>query len=463
MRIIIADIKGREGYLTKDTVVGGYGARLIPFSKVTAVYSYVKSAVLTLPSVQMAYLAAIAARRGHEVVYTRGKQVEGDVALVLSSLVDYRSEIAWADIARQRGIRVGFVGLAASKMSHLFAEHADFLIQGEPESAMLQLAAGKRLEGMVESPALPDLDVLPFPRWDLLNDRRNSWYGFGKRWGGNGFPVMASRSCPEFCTYCPHRILAAYRARKVKNIVDEIEWLCDRYSFPYVSFRDPLFTEKRDRCLELCDEIRARGLNFQFEFETRLDRLDEELVEELHSVGLRAIAFGVESVSPETLRKVGRRPIPEAQQRAIIDSCNRHGIGTVGFYVLGFLQDDWNSISATIDYSIALGSTCAQFKVLTPYPGTPLWNRMEPLIYEKDWQKFDGFTPTFKHPSLSAEELRFLLGAAYTRFYMRPSYLANYLEIRNGRLRELIHILDRKTSERHAANEMAAVSRTVTC
>ncbi len=463
MRIIIADVKGSEGYLMKDTVVGGYGARLVPFSRATAVYSYVKTAFITIPSVQMAYLAAIAARRGHEVVYTRGKQVEGDVALVLSSLVDYRGEIAWADAARRRGIRVGFVGLAASKMPHLFAEHADFLIQGEPESAMLQLAAGKRLEGLVESPALPDLDVLPFPRWDLLHDHRGFWYSFSKRFGGNGFPVMASRSCPEFCTYCPHRILAAYRARTVKSIVGEIEWLCDRYSFPNVIFRDPLFTEKRDRCLELCDEIRAKNLKILFEFETRLDRLDDELLKEFHGVGLRAINFGVEAVSPETLRKVGRRPIPEAHQRAIIDSCNRRGIETVGFYVFGFLQDDWNSISATIDYSIALGSTFAQFKILTPYPGTPLWKRMEPLVYEKDWQKFDGFTPTFKHPKLSAEELRFLLGAAYARFYVRPSYMANYLRIRNERLRGLIHVLDRKAFERHAELEMEAISRTVAC
>jgi anaerobic magnesium-protoporphyrin IX monomethyl ester cyclase len=463
MRIVLVDIRGNEGYVTKDTVVGGYGARLVPFSRVTAVYSYVKRAFLTLPSVQMAYLAAIAARHGHEVVYTRKKQVDGDVTLVLSSLVDYRGETAWADAARQRGIRVGFVGLAASKMPHLFADHADFLIQGEPESAMFQLASGKRLEGIVESPALPDLDMLPFPRWDLLHDGGGLRYGLSKRFSGNGFPVMASRGCPEFCTYCPHRILASYRARTVKNIVDEIELLCDQNPMPYVIFRDPLFTEKRDRCLELGDEIRARGLNIRFEFETRLDGLDEELLDKLHGVGLQAINFGVESVSPETLRKVGRRPVAEAQQRAIIEGCSRRGIETVAFYVFGFLPDDWNSISATIDYSIALGSTVAQFKLLTPYPGTPLWKRMEPLVFEKDWQKFDGFTPTFRHPNLTSQELRFLLGAAYARFYIRPSYLANYLRIRNERLGKLIRVLDQKALQKHAKLEKAAMSRTVTC
>ncbi len=359
MRIVIADIKSLEGYVNKDTVAGGYGSRLSPFSRVTAVYSYVKKSLRSLPSVQMAYLAAIAARHGHEVVYTRGKDVDGDIALVLSSLVDYRAETAWADGARQRGVRVGFVGLAASKMAHLFQDHADFLIQGEPESAMLQLASGKRLEGLVQSPPLPDLDILPFPRWDLLSERRLLRFGLSRRLGGNAFPVMASRSCPEFCTYCPHRILASYRARSVKNIVDEIEHLCDQYPKPQIVFRDPLFTEQRDRCLEFCDEIRAREMEIHFEIETRLDRLDDELLDKMHAAGLRAISFGVESVSPDTLRKVGRRPIPESQQRAVIEGCSRRGIETVAFYVFGFLQDNWDSISATIDYSIALGSTLA--------------------------------------------------------------------------------------------------------
>ena len=65
------------------------------------------------------------------------------------------------------------------------------------------------------------------------------------------------------------------------------------------------------------------------------------------------------------------------------DQCRRIGIVTCAFYVLGFLQDDWSSVSATIAYSVALKSTVAQFKVLTPYPATPLWKQMAPLVYEQ--------------------------------------------------------------------------------
>ena len=122
----------------------------------------------------------------------------------------------------------------------------------------------------------------------------------------------ASRGCPEFCTYCPHRILAGYRARSIANIADELERLCDQYRRPYVIFRDPLFTEQRERVVELCDEIQRRGLNLTFEAETRLDRLDIDLLDRLYAAGFRAMSFGVESLDPATLKKSGRRPIPRA-------------------------------------------------------------------------------------------------------------------------------------------------------
>ena len=465
MRIVLADLRGRDGFVSKDTVAGGYGSRLKPFSKTTELVSLIKQRTHDVPSVQLAYLAAIAAEHGHDVRATRDEYVEGDVAIVLSSLVDFRQETAWARGMRKRGVRVGFVGLAASKMPNLFADHADFLIRGEPESAFIDLARGATLEGPVDSRALPDLDVLPFPRWDLLNAQmqarvRLPW---GVRPFGGVFPVLASRGCPEFCTYCPHRILEAHRMRSVDGIVEELAYLCASSPRPYVLFRDPLFSEDRSRCLQLSEAILSRGLNLTFECETRLDRLDPELLDTLHRAGLRAISFGVESLSPQTLKRAGRRPIPEVQQRMVIDHCRKKGIATAAFYVFGFPQDDWPSIAATIAYAIDLGSTAAQFKLLTPYPGTPLWKQLESKVFEKDWERFDGFTPTFTHPNLTSEQLRFLLGAAYSRFYMRPSYAAHCFRVVKSRPGRFAKRLDRVVAAYHSRGETASMSRSVTC
>jgi len=465
MRVVLADLKSTRGFVSKDTVVGGYGSRLDPFSRVTAVMAFLKKRFHDVPSVHMAYIAAILSRAGHEVKWTRGEEIDGDVALVLSSLVDHKQETAWADRMRARGVKVGFIGITASKMPALYQDHCDFIFNGEPEAAVMRLARGEVPRGTVISEQIDDLDSLPFPRWDLVTEDRGR--SLGIKWFtrplGGGYPLLASRGCPEFCTYCPHRILAGYRARSISNIVDEMERLCSRVSQPYVIFRDPLFTEQRDRVVELCDEIQRRGLTVTFEAETRLDRLDVELLDRLCAAGFRAMSFGVESLDPATLRKSGRRPIPQSHQREIMEHCRKLGIVTAAFYVLGFLQDDWNSIAATIDYATDLGSTFAQFKMLTPYPGTPMFKQIEPLLSETDWEKFDGYTPTFRHPNLTDPELRFLLGAAYTRFYMRPSYLANFLKIQNTAIRKWVSRMDRRVNARHSRVEIADFSRPVAC
>ena len=88
---------------------------------------------------------------------------------------------------------------------------------------------------------------------------------------------------------------------------------------------------------------------------------------------------------------------------------------------------------------------------------------MQPLIIERDWQRFDGFTPTFIHPSLTAAELRSLLGSAYTRFYMRPSFLTNYLRINAPAVRSVVGSLDARVERRHARREAALWERGVVC
>ena len=104
----------------------------------------------------------------------------------------------------------------------------------------------------------------------------------------------------------------------------------------------------------------------------------------------------------------------------------------------------------------------AQFKILTPYPGTPLYKQLVPTITETDWERFDGFTPTFKHPSLTNAELRYLLGSAYTQFYVRPSFLANYLRIGAPALRPLVDWLDQGIRRRHV-RELALMERSLSC
>ena len=129
-----------------------------------------------LPSVQLGYIAALSAAAGHEVVYTEGAQVDGDVALVLTSLVDHKNEAAWADAQRRRGMRVGFIGLTASKLPELFEPHGDFVILGEPETAVDGAGRGRARWSGRRQPGIADLDTLPFPRWDIVRGAARRWW-----------------------------------------------------------------------------------------------------------------------------------------------------------------------------------------------------------------------------------------------------------------------------------------------
>ncbi|PYS79022.1 MAG: hypothetical protein DMF70_13865 [Acidobacteria bacterium] len=141
---------------------------------------------------------------------------------------------------------------------------------------------------------------------------------------------------------------------------------------------------------------------------------------------MREINFGVESPDPIVLRKVARRVIPHEHMRAMIRLCWDLGIATTAFYVIGFLQDTEESIEQLIQFAVDLDSTYANFKILTPYPGTPQFKQLKPLVNETDWQKFDGYTLNFNHPVLDRRRARLMLGMCYSRFFLRPSNLLNF-------------------------------------
>ena len=207
MRVVLADLKSDRGFVSKDTVVGGYGSRLDPFSRVTGVISYLKKQFHDVPSVHMAYIAAHpGARRPRGAVDTRRpRRADGDVALVLSSLVDHKNETAWADRMRARGVKVGFIGITASKMPELFQDHCDFILNGEPEAAVMRLAQGEIPSGIVVSEQIDDLDSLPFPRWDLVTEDRDQKRGiqWSSRPVGGGYPLLASRGLPRVLHLLP--------------------------------------------------------------------------------------------------------------------------------------------------------------------------------------------------------------------------------------------------------------------
>jgi len=451
-RIVLADIKGKDGFVNKDTIVGGYGARFKAFSTTTLWLEWVRRVYQNIPSIQIALLASIFKSAGHEVIFTDGYLPEGDVAIILSSLVDYKHERYWARRFKKKNRHsfVGFIGLCATHLPFLFSSVADFIIKGEPESACMDLAYTENFHGIIDSPEIMDLDTLPFPEWEIFNNTKNALPGTMKSIK-KVIPVVTSRSCPEKCSYCPHRIGGSYRLQGMERLIREIKRNYRLYGSHYVIFRDSNFTRDKKRVENFIEEIVRNNVDIYFEIETRLDSVETELLDGLKKIGLKRMTFGVESVSPDIMKHLGRRPIPDEHQRKIIEYCRKIGVQTQAFYIFGYPEDTIRSVVATTKYSIELDTTLASYKVLTPFPGTSFYEVIKEKIFERNWEKFDGLNLTFHHPNISVEEMSFLLEHAYARFFARPSqyfrYKGNYGT--RGEYKELAELADKWAHSKH--------------
>src|SRR5437763_14047137 len=131
--IVLADLKGKGGFVNKDTVAGGFGSRFRADSIMTRVAENVRRIFQNVPSIHTGYLAAIFAQAGHKVVISHDdKPVDGDLALVLTSIVDYKHEREWAIAARARGLKVGVYGTPATFTPASFAPSGDLILHGGP-------------------------------------------------------------------------------------------------------------------------------------------------------------------------------------------------------------------------------------------------------------------------------------------------------------------------------------------
>jgi radical SAM superfamily enzyme YgiQ (UPF0313 family) len=133
--------------------------------------------------------------------------------------------------------------------------------------------------------------------------------------------------------------------------------------------------------------------------------------------------IGVESMSQEELNALNKRSRVEKLHEAL-ELCRRHGIATVGFYIIGLESDTEESIRESIRQLAAMPFDLVQVCVLTPLPQTPLWERIQEVygIDDSDYRQFDGKHLVWKHPSLSKEQIDALLTWSFKTLYPRTKF-----------------------------------------
>lgn len=428
MNIALVDILPEKStYVNKD-VMGGFGeATNIGSSFLAKSIERAKKKGIKLPLLDLAYIAAILKNNGHQVSLNPKIFFDYDTVVIHSSIVDYKSELALADeIKKTSSAKVGFIGPFSSFKPEIFKDHSDFVVVNEPESVFINLK-DKVPSGIVKSLPHKNLDLLPNPYWDIFPIKEYSYHPsiVSKPF----LPILSSRGCCLACNYCPYRAYyGSWRQRNVGNIIDELKLLAHNYGIKGLLFRDPLFTVNRKRAIDIASGILENNLDFEWACETHFEYLDKELIDMLYNSGLRSINVGIESYDEEILKKATRKFAEKSHQEAMIKYCDKKGIKVSAFYILGLPDDTKDTVKKTIQYAKQLNTFLAQFFICTPFPGTEFYEQIKGSIFERDWEKFDSFTPVFEHKNLKTDELLALKEYAFTSYYYRPRWILKYMK-----------------------------------
>ena len=291
-------------------------------------------------------------------------------------------------------------------------------------------------------PMIEDLDTIPFPAWHLLPMERYRLFNFA-RVASPATLVLGSRGCPYRCNFCSLTVMGhTRRKRSITNLVDECEYMWDRYGIKQMAYVDPIFPISQKEALAFRDEICKRGLQKHqvWTTETRVDLMNKTTVEAMWESGCRRVMFGFETGDQETLDAI-HKDFELAQAYEAVRLCKQVGMQVIGFFIIGSPGETERSINMTIDFSCDLGIEFAKYTVFVPYPGTPIYydflkdgTLKEPEVF--DFQRYTSY-PTddnpaiYTTPKLTQDDLMRLQKKAFRKFYMRPKMIMRHLfEIR---------------------------------
>lgn len=304
------------------------------------------------------------------------------------------------------------------------------VLRGEPEGVVPALALGRPLreapgatwrdgESVVHNPdAAPvRLDDLPPPALDLLPMERYSYEVMGGR-----FTLFEmSRGCASSCSFC---LLKTYgdgvRRKTVPRLAAEIEEAVLRRGVRKAYFIDLEFTVLRKQVLELCGWLIERDLPLEWCCQTRLDLVDDELLDKMRRAKCTLIHFGVEAGGDEALARQDKG-LTLAAVREGMRKAKGAGLRTACFFMIGFpdsTEKDMRDIEAL---ARELAPDYPLFHVAAPYPGTALHERVksDPNARFSD----DSLFPEAVEGALSLADLKRLTRAAYLGYYLRPGYV----------------------------------------
>ncbi|MDX1614002.1 MAG: radical SAM protein [Candidatus Promineifilaceae bacterium] len=278
-------------------------------------------------------------------------------------------------------------------------------------------------------PFIPELDDLPMPMHELLPLNK---YRMPLIKGPFTF-IVTSRGCPAGCTYCIKHVSYQYSARlRSPELLVEEMWRLKKLGIDNIHMYADLFTVNRDQVVELCRLMIAEEMNIRWTCNSRVDYVDEEMLQLMGAAGCRLISWGIESGSEQILRHARKGAYPDKAAQAL-RWAKQAGIMNWGYFIIGLPGETEQTIRKTIDFSKKLPLDIALFHVAAPYPGTPFFFEVVENGWFRPgtrWEQVDMDKGTvLDYPELSAERLLYWQKRAFREWAFRPGPVWTYLKM----------------------------------
>lgn len=285
---------------------------------------------------------------------------------------------------------------------------------------------------------IEDLDSLPFPARDLLGEEVEKYVPPPATYKRKPVAVIiTSRGCNRRCIYCSQfdkdrkSGIRGVRYRSIESVIEEIEYCLNR-GYKEIKFIDDTFASDYDRAMQLCNAIKARGLNFTWFASACANQVDKPLLKAMKDAGCWALLIGAESGVQKNLNTL-RKGIKLEHVRRAVKAAKETGIRVSTPFIIGIPGETYQDALQTIDFAVELNPDFANFHALTPFPGTPLYNNIEKYgSISENLEEYTYQGAAFVPYTMSRRQIQELRQMAFRRFYGRPSFLIKKaFQIRN--------------------------------
>jgi radical SAM superfamily enzyme YgiQ (UPF0313 family) len=317
---------------------------------------------------------------------------------------------ALADHYRKKGAHVCLGGLHVSSLPEEAAQHADTIFIGPGEDIFPQFLDDFK-KGCAQKRYINtkrDISEVPPIRRDLI--KRHLYLVPNS--------IVVSRGCPHHCDFCYKDAFfeggKSFYTQRVDAALAEINRLPGRHLY----FLDDHLLGNQKFASALFDGM--QGMNRVFQGASTIDAiLRGNLIEHAAKAGMRSVFIGFESLSASNLQQSNKKQNLGKDYTTAIKRLHDLGIMINGSFVFGLDDDDKDVFKRTVDWAVANGLTTATFHVLTPYPGTRLFQTMEQQgrILHRNWELYDTRQVVYKTVGLTANELKQGYDWSYKSFY----------------------------------------------